>query len=295
MTRGTLDEADRTRARRRHWVNGWSRYDGLTIRSWPAAPERLAPAVSYAVAVRDEISRENGFGRQSPQGLEATWLETSSEGEMRDGIVIKEHRHWNTKQVWNQGHLMMSYARVPKTASFRSRLVNDANQDLCGGWRRPEHQMLGEGAVIVERVLAGLKPLGSGPFWGVEAAQPSIDWVAASGLPYTVFSRVGHFSSLGGEPATLVEVCQRGTVSELFDLPALVDDYLGALGERVASVVRQEVLAFGTQRLESFLGCWEAHHIPAWLRGLILGYPLENTISICYGGVGRPPLHGRRR
>ena len=53
---------------------------------------------------------------------------------MKHGIHIKKHKHWNTKTIYNNGHVMRIYRRQPKMIRFRSPMVNDFNQHLCGGW-----------------------------------------------------------------------------------------------------------------------------------------------------------------
>lgn len=203
---------------------------------------------------------------------------------MRDGIVIKQHKGWNTKQVWVHGHLAMQYRRVPKHVGFVSPMVNDENQDLCGGIAR--HDRPREMVVIVDRVLAGLKPLGSTVFFGVEAAGPSIDRVVESKLPYSVYAVTGHHPYGSAEPWIFAEVCQRGTLREEFDLDALVAAYRrSGVAHAVADEVQGALPAFADRTLASFFGRFDTNCNPAWVTGLVLDYPIENTIACYYGGV----------
>ena len=203
---------------------------------------------------------------------------------MRDGIIIKEHQRWNTKQVWVRGYLMMQYRRVPKALRFASPMVNDTNQDLCGGWSRPEHDARGEGAIIVDRVLAGLKPLGDAHFPSRAAAEPHLARIAAAGLPHAV-REVTHMRRPGdtGECPVAVEVCQRGTLGGLFDLDALVDAYgSNVVPPLLAYTVSEQSLKVADRTLESFFGRWDVPRVWPWVTGLVLGYPVENTIALGY-------------
>lgn len=203
---------------------------------------------------------------------------------MRDGIIIKEHKRWNTKQVWVHGYLAMQYRRVPKRVSFASPMVNDENQDLCGGI--PRHERPREMAVIVDRVLSGLKPLGSTVFPGMDAAGPSIDQVAMSGLPYSVYAVQGHQPYGSTEPWIFVEVCQSGTLRDLFDLRAVTAAYSrSGVSHHVIDEIRGELPDFADRTLASFFGRFDTNCNPAWVTGLVLGYPIENTIACYYGGV----------
>jgi len=58
----------------------------------------------------------------------------------RQGVLVREHNHWNTKTVYNNGHVMRIYRRQPKAIRFRSPMVNDFNQHLCGGWSLSDHE-----------------------------------------------------------------------------------------------------------------------------------------------------------
>ena len=42
----------------------------------------------------------------------------------------------------------------------------------------------------------------------------------------------------------------------------------------------QEIRAFADRKLSSFFDGWDSPPLPLWLTGLILGYPVENTISL---------------
>lgn len=61
--------------------------------------------------------------------------------------------------------------------------------------------------------------------------------------------------------------------------------YLRALREDYAEVFemgleKKEVLPFADRLLSTFFEEWDSPLLPTWLTGLILGYPVENTISL---------------
>ena len=86
-----------------------------------------------------------------------------------------------------------------------------------------------------------------------------------------------------------VLVCQHGTLGELFDLDSLKSDYEDHIFCDVSSceMFEYEMNKYSTLRLSDFFDDWDhqdaGSKIPCWLTGLILGYPIENTMSI-YGG-----------
>jgi hypothetical protein len=75
----------------------------------------------------------------------------------------------------------------------------------------------------------------------------------------------------------VILACHDIRVGDIGDLGALRADYADVPGlgldlgefERVAD-----------RKLSSFFGGWDSPPLPLWLTGLILGYPVENTISI---------------
>lgn len=159
-------------------------------------------------------------------------------------------------------------------------MVNDFNQDLCGGWFRDDIE--DEDGLIAERVANGLKPLGNLGVWdSTSNAASKLDAIAnqleGKGLRT---KRYVWTSSLGGQPMHLLDCCQPGTLGELFDLDSLAYDYDNFLP---AEHLGEEIRRHASVRLDSFLGDkWDDLR---WLTGLMLGYPIENTMSRCYGHV----------
>lgn len=71
--------------------------------------------------------------------------------------------------------------------------------------------------------------------------------------------------------------CHDIRVKNIGDLRALQEDYAGAFE---SDFLTEEIRAFADRKLSSFFDGWDSPPLPLWLTGLILGYPVENTISI---------------
>ena len=187
-----------------------------------------------------------------------------------NGIEIIERKNgFITKKIRNKGFTLMTYHRCPnpKFLKFKSPMVNDLNQDLCGGWYRHDfdHQI-----ETVRRVIVGLKPFGA--IGGYNVDLKFLDESKKS-LRKAGFA-INHIIFEDGREC--VEFCIKNkTLNDLFDLKSLAADYDKFLPE---FCIGQEILESANVRLDSFLNNnWD--RIP-WVTGLILGYPIENTISL---------------
>lgn len=200
----------------------------------------------------------------------------------KHGVIILEHKDWNTKQIWNRGYLMATYRYQPKKIYFKSKMVNDANQDLCGGWLM--HGQIKEGEtvndIIVRHLMAGKKPMGILHYddkgWAEIDAQELMD---GQGYPRSLAADV-----VKKKNGWNVVAAQHGTLADLFDLDALARDYVEN-GIFTAEEMDAQIKRYGVHDLIDFSEGWDTEDVPAWLTGLLLGYPVENTISIYRDGV----------
>lgn len=62
----------------------------------------------------------------------------------KHGVFVKEGRTFNIKTIYNKGHVMVIYRYIPKKIYFKSPMVNDFNQHLCGGWFMAEMNTMSE-------------------------------------------------------------------------------------------------------------------------------------------------------
>lgn len=193
----------------------------------------------------------------------------------KHGVIVTIGGRHNTKAVWNRGYRMITYRKQPRRIRFKSKMVNDKNQHLCGGWSFAGLE--NENLWIERQLVAARKPLGAMVFWNDEReeAKACSDRLRAAGLVV----REGRGFVAG---TRIVEACHDIRVGDIGDLGELFADYVEALIPAYEDDLRDEFNRYAGRRLKSFLGKkWDTEHNPLWVTGLILGYPVENTIS-CY-------------
>lgn len=195
----------------------------------------------------------------------------------KHGVIVTVGGKHNTKTVWNRGYRMIAYRRQPRRIRFKSKMLNDKNQHLCGGWSFAGLER--ENRWIERQLIAGRKPLGAMVFWG-SGPDEGEDIACAERLRAAgLIVRVGPGFAEG---TRLVEACHDIRVADIGDIGELLADYVKALIPEYEDDLRDEFKQYGSRKLRSFLGKrWDTDHNPLWVTGLILGYPVENTIS-CY-------------
>lgn len=195
----------------------------------------------------------------------------------KHGVIVTIGGRHNSKTIWNRGHRMVTYRKQPNRIRFKSKMVNDKNQHLCGGWF---FAGLENTNLWIERqLIAGRKPLGvmffRGDGFGNGADIACAERLKTAGL----IVREGPGFTEG---TRIVEACQDIKVGDIGDIGDLFADYVEARISMDEDELREQFNRHAGRRLRSFLGKkWDVPHNPLWLTGLILGYPVENTIS-CY-------------
>lgn len=198
----------------------------------------------------------------------------------KHGVIVTAGKQFKTKTVWNRGHRMVTYRNQPLRIRFRSRMVNDANQNLCGGWFMDGATGDTINREIEKRLIAGRKPLGIMVFWEEDAteAKACAARLKAAGLVVRTSTGWRHGQRV-------VEACQDISVEDIGEFGDLFSDYAESLPVDAAGL-RREFNRYAKRKLKSFLGDnWDNRSCPEWLTGLILGYPIENTISIYHDAV----------
>lgn len=193
----------------------------------------------------------------------------------KHGVIVTVGGRFNTKTVWNRGHRMVTYRRQPSRIRFRSRMVSDKNQHLCGCWSWPGMRDINR--AVERQLIAGRKPFGAMFFWKEQAAEAAecAKRLRRAGLVV----REGAGPCGGGQ--RMVEACHDIRIRDIGDMSSLISDYVHAIPVDEDDLCREFNLYSG-RRLKSFMGFkWDVEHNPLWVTGLILGYPIENTIS-CY-------------
>lgn len=196
----------------------------------------------------------------------------------RHGVIVTTGLKHKTKTIWNRGHRMVTYRRQPLRIRFKSKMVNDTNQNLCGGWFL-------DGATgdeikrqIERQLIAGKKPLGVMVFWDEDntAAKACVARLKKAGLVVRTSRGWRHGQQI-------VEACHDIRVGDIGDMGDLASDYIGsgAISDANVDSLCREFNVYSRRKLKSFLGDkWDITSCPYWVTGLILGYPVENTISL---------------
>ena len=223
-----------------------------------------------------------------PEDLIREWRECSESAEKGDrhtglgghtspitpephGVVVKDRGHWNTKTIYNTGTPLASFGIQPKAIRFISPMVNDFNQHLCGLWAFPEIPDLGN--AICNELCAGRKPAGRVVFdnerWLL--AHEQWDRLREAGLEVRLRKRRRR---AGIE--WVLTACQDISLGDIGSLDLLREDFEGAQCHLEVDPI------FGGSAVDRPL-CDELYFLgektPRWKHDLILGYPVENTIS----------------
>ena len=185
--------------------------------------------------------------------------------------IVVEHKYWNTKKFITGRDIHRIYRHCPKYISFKSPMVSDENQELCAGGGAEKTR------ITTDRLINRKKPFGSLHYWEQQEAEMSAAHLQSFGLK----TRIERCKTVTpGETYILytVLVAQDMNVADIGDIKLLEADYQSA------------GIAINTSRytkkpLSYYFRGWDVEDIPMWLTGLILGYPIENTIAI-YKEVG---------
>ncbi len=199
----------------------------------------------------------------------------------KHGIVITKHAKYQTKTIWQRGYRMVTYRYQPLELKFKNVMINDTNQDYCGGWFMRELDNSNKG--LLQRVLSGQKPM------AVITARDENDLLSL--IPLIDTTRFDHELK---PPRFLCErddgskifmsdlmVSIKGKFKDLFALETLRQDYANA-------GILIDIDEAGERELKDYFDEWDAqddNDVKLWETGLILGYPVENTISISRCGV----------
>jgi hypothetical protein len=170
---------------------------------------------------------------------------------------------------------MRIYRHQPKTIRFQSPMVNDFNQHLCGGWSTPEIPDKKE--ATVQQVTTGQKPFACITYWQSQAVEAEVDQkrLEAAGLVIDLRKREWH--GWNSDHVWDLLACHDLRVGDIGNLEDLRQDYATIFE---MGLEEDEVWDYADMPLKSFFDGWDSPPLPLWLTGLILGYPVENTISL---------------
>lgn len=210
---------------------------------------------------------------------------------IQHGIYLRNYKKTIEKLIINNGYLMTKYKYPIIETHFHSPLLNDYNLHLCGGWQfgniRDEE--------IISRVINGLKPMG---FYvesedKTEKFQSQLELARNSKLPY-VMNRLDDEYEYKGKIhySTRYEIgisCN-GTFNEKFNIDDLIHDYK-LYSEKCykysdyngyIKYIVDFLESLRDKEIKEFLNFDYPNpktDLDLILDGLILGFPVETTVS----------------
>jgi hypothetical protein len=163
-------------------------------------------------------------------------------------------------------------------------MINDINQHYCGGWNFYGLDYSNE--ALYQRVLHKLKPMAVLYTENKLEALKLVSLAKKDGIEVFIsHQNWERWDITTNAPITLLRydimICQKGTMGELFDLKTLKEDYIRALYFSTDHKRFDEVV---NKKLSDYFKDWdhqdEGSDVECWETGLILGYPIENTMAL---------------
>lgn len=184
------------------------------------------------------------------------------------------------------GKYSLATYRFPKAEPpYFSPYISWANLDCCGGWRYDE-EYLKTAVQEGKKLYAGISiyiPKDSSR----EAMEASIKGVFDT-LPEGI---TGGFEPVCNERYLAYYICREGTLEDYYDIEAVIA-YYGKLGigfsDETAAEIRDlakvEISCFGSESAPiDYANVFT--YASAVITGLLLGYPIESTVSLITGSI----------
>ena len=153
--------------------------------------------------------------------------------------------------------------KIKKKLTYNHPAINDENQDLCNGWFTHPSIEFEE----VDRVLLGLKPMGISHSSNLDDVKNKAKECEEKGFLTSYTSWKGTYA---------LHVSPRGKLRDFFDMDAIAKEYQQfGLTCAVTDILKNKETDF-----EAFHNDKYGKHGMVAITGLILGYPIENTISL---------------
>jgi hypothetical protein len=170
------------------------------------------------------------------------------------------------KQIKKNDYVLMTYKNIPKNIKFKHIAVSDANQHLCNGWFVHDKIEFEE----IDRVEQGLKPVGISHVFDLQKVNEKIENLISKGFLASYTTRVFNNKDMYNVTASVT-----GTLGDYFDMDTLAADYKNnKLSGR--NIIAYKTVNFSEFHDEKYDTCYH----PIEITGLILGYPIENTIAL---------------
>lgn len=200
-----------------------------------------------------------------------------SNGTIMHGIYIRKYKNTMDKLFINNGHIVRKYKYPNIDQKFFSSKINDYNLHLCGGW---VFKYVNKEEAI-GRVIKGLKPMG---FLVTTEIDQCVHFCKKSGLPYNIIH-----SHRPTKNHHIIGISCKGTFDQNFNLQDLIADYINYASNVKTSLpikkIENFILSLKNIEVASYLTSDYANpntDQKLIVTGLILGYPIETTVSIMW-------------
>ncbi len=198
------------------------------------------------------------------------------------GVYIQKVGNLQEKLFINKGYLMRCYKYPLIERLFKSKLINDYNLHFCGGWFWHNVNIM-DG---VFRVMNCVKPIGFFHCKNKEAYEMFIYML--SDKDREKLNSVTHFYNSEKKE---IAISVNGTLADNFNLDALIKDYYSYakylnIDIEEVNEIKEVIYHLRDLELSEFLYKYDyvnpATDIDLVITGLILGYPIETTVSIIW-------------
>jgi hypothetical protein len=227
------------------------------------------PGGGWKYIYKEDVKKEKKAEAENKESN----IDIDNEKTLKNNVKIIEGKKYNKKQIVNDnGYKFITYNYIPKKIEFKSPMVNDMNQNLSGGWTIQSFR--DEDKLSLDRVLQGKKPMSSIGFFNEKDKD---EFIQENNIDKIDKNK---FNVLIQEKR--ITISKKGKIGEMFDLEKLKKDYAdNGIGINIEKVKNKDIV--------EYLRDWDfqdrSGKVNPWETGLILGYPIENTISLYKGGI----------
>ena len=208
------------------------------------------------------------------------------------GVFHKNFKNgWTHTEIRNRGYLMSKYRYPIIERRFNSKLVNYDNLHLCGGWYLDGVDYKNQ---CILRVLKDVKPFGEETYTTSEEVDKIEETINKhsnkNNFKYVVTKRPKKDPWYAD-----VIIASIKTFSDIFDINNLMEDYGNFLYKKVPIRLYDGVL-FNLEELKQYnvsgfldngYEYWNPEDaIDYATTGLMLGYPIETTVSLIIRNFG---------
>jgi|GEM_PF-4060325 len=199
-----------------------------------------------------------------------------------NGVFLKKDKNTENILIIAQGSLVNMYTYKAISRNFTSEMINYRNLHLCGGWHFPDV----EEKECVTRVFDGKKPMG---IFATFDRQAYNDFINEFEDDLSMYPSLYSTKFVSENPVYSVAVCIHGTFHENFDIDGLTLDYIDYLEDSFNEYFNIEQIHFlfndilKNKEVSNFIQFDYGNPrtvIDTIIAGLLLGYPIETTVSL---------------